>query len=112
VGMQAMEEVGPCQLAGIVYRCMWHALSCWNMRWWRRMNDTTMGLRVSSRYLCAFKWPTIKYNCVHCPQLMPAHTITPPPSWDTLFTTMTSAKPSPTWHHTRGLQLAYGGGLW
>jgi hypothetical protein len=25
-----------------------HALSCWNMRWWRPMNGTTMGLRISS----------------------------------------------------------------
>ena len=24
------------------------ALSCWNMRWWGRMNGTTMGLRISS----------------------------------------------------------------
>ena len=28
-------------------------LSCWNVRWWRRMNGTTMGLRISSRYLSA-----------------------------------------------------------
>jgi hypothetical protein len=35
------------------------ALSCWNMRWWRRMNDT-MGLRISSRYHCAFKLPPKK----------------------------------------------------
>ena len=24
------------------------ALSCWNMRWWRQMNGTTMGHRISS----------------------------------------------------------------
>ena len=35
-------------------------LSCWNMRWWLRMNGTTMGLRVSSRHICAFKLPSIK----------------------------------------------------
>ncbi len=43
------------------------ALSCCNMRWWSWMNGTTMGLRISSRYLCAFKMPSIKYTCVHCP---------------------------------------------
>ena len=42
-------------------------LSCWNMRWWKRMNGTTMGLRTSSRYLCAIKLPLIKRNCVCCP---------------------------------------------
>ncbi len=30
-----------------------HALSCYNMRWWSWMNGTTMGLRISSRYLCS-----------------------------------------------------------
>ena len=43
------------------------ALSCWNMRWWRQMNDTAMGLRISSQYLCTFKLPLIKCNCVRCP---------------------------------------------
>ncbi len=38
-----------------------------NMRWWLWMNGTTMGLRISSRYLCAFKMPSIKCTCVHCP---------------------------------------------
>ena len=42
------------------------ALSCWNMRWWQRMNGTTMGLKISSRYLCAFKLPLIKGNYVRC----------------------------------------------
>ncbi len=32
-----------------------HALSCCNMRRWSCMNDTTMGFRISSRYLCAFQ---------------------------------------------------------
>ena len=32
------------------------ALSCWNVRWWRRMNGTIMGLKISLRYLCAFKF--------------------------------------------------------
>ncbi len=43
------------------------ALSCCNMSWWSWMNGTTMGLRISSRYLCAFKMPSIKCTCVHCP---------------------------------------------
>ncbi len=43
-----------------------HALSCCNIRWWSWMNGTTMGLRISSRYLCAFKMPSIKCPCVHC----------------------------------------------
>ncbi len=42
-------------------------LSCCNMRWWSWMNGTTMGLRISSRYLCAFKMPSIKCTCVRCP---------------------------------------------
>ncbi len=43
------------------------ALSCCNMRWWSWMNGTTVGLRISSRYLCAFKIPSIKCTCVRCP---------------------------------------------
>ncbi len=43
------------------------ALSCCNMRWWSWMNGTTMGLRISSRYLCAFKMASIKCTCVCCP---------------------------------------------
>jgi hypothetical protein len=42
-------------------------LSCWNMRLWRRLNGTSMGHRISSRYLCAFQLPSIKCNRVHCP---------------------------------------------
>ncbi len=44
-----------------------HALSCCKMRWWSWMNGTTMSLRISSRYLCAFKMPSIKCTCVRCP---------------------------------------------
>ena len=40
---------------------------CWNMRWWRQRNGTTMGLRISSQYLCAFKLTSIKCNCVRFP---------------------------------------------
>ncbi len=43
------------------------ALSCCNMRWWSWMNSKTMSLRISSRYLCAFKMPSIKCTCVCCP---------------------------------------------
>ncbi len=42
-------------------------LSCCDMRWWPWMNGTTLGLRISSRYLCAFKMPSIKCTCVRCP---------------------------------------------
>ncbi len=38
-----------------------------NMRWWSWMNGTTMGLRISSQYLCAFKTPSIKCTFVRCP---------------------------------------------
>ncbi len=43
------------------------ALSCCNMRWWSWMNGTTMSLRISSRYLCAFKMASMKCTCVRCP---------------------------------------------
>ncbi len=43
------------------------AWSCCNMRWWSWMNGTTMGLRILSRSLCAFKMPSIKCTCVCCP---------------------------------------------
>lgn len=43
-----------------------------NMRWCLWKKDTTMGLRISSRHLCAFKTPSIKCTCVRC---MPAHTL-------------------------------------
>ncbi len=39
------------------------ALSRCNMMWWSWMNGTTMGLGISSRYLCVFKMPSIKYAC-------------------------------------------------
>ena len=43
-----------------------HALSCWNIWWWWRMNGMTMGLRILSRYLCASKLLMKKCNRVHC----------------------------------------------
>jgi hypothetical protein len=71
VSMQAMEELGHFQLPAssncVQILATWGCLlSCWNMRWWRWMNGTTMGLRSSSQYLCAFKLPSIKCACVHC----------------------------------------------
>ena len=54
-----------------------------------------MGFRFSSQYFCAFKLPSIKCSCVHCPYLITAHT--------TLFTMLTSANRLPTRCHTRGL---------
>ncbi len=65
-----------------------------------------MGLRISSRYLCAFKMPSIKCTCVHCPYHTPAHTITLPPPWATRSTTLTSANRLPTRRHTCRLPSA------
>ncbi len=76
------------------------ALSCCNMRGWSWMNDTTVGLQISSWYFCVFKMTSIKCICVHCPQHTPAHTITPPPPWATRSTMLTSANCSPTRRHT------------
>ncbi len=42
-------------------------LSCCDMRWCSWMNGTTMGLGISSQYLCAFKIPSIKCTCFRCP---------------------------------------------
>ncbi len=69
VSMLAMQELGCFQLPLIVQTlATWgRALSCCNMRWWSWMNGTTMGLRISSRYLCAFKIPSIKCTHVLCP---------------------------------------------
>ena len=44
------------------------------------VSGTTMGLRIPSRYLCAFKLASIGYICVHCSELMPGHNMTPPPA--------------------------------
>ena len=51
------------------------------------MNVTTMGLAVSLCILVASD---------RCPWLMPDRTITPPPTWGTLFTMLTSANHSST----------------
>jgi len=58
VSMLAMQELG-CFQELCTDPC--------NMRWWSWMNGTTMGLRILSRYLCAFKMPSIKWTCVLCP---------------------------------------------
>jgi hypothetical protein len=63
-----------------------HALSCWNMRWWRWMNGTTMGLRISSLYLC-IQIAINKMQLCLLSVAYAAHTITLLPPWDTLFTT-------------------------
>ncbi len=47
-------NMGPCIIM------LQHEVMSW-------MNGTTMGLRISSRYLCAFKMPSIKCTCVRCP---------------------------------------------
>ncbi len=52
-----------------------------------------LALRISSRYLCAFKMSSISIT-------LPAHTITPPPPWATRSTKLTSANRSPTQCHT------------
>ena len=69
VSMEIIEEQGHFQLPEIVYRSLRHGAVRYHVEtwWWRKMNGTTMGLRISSRYLCAFKLPSIKCNCVHCP---------------------------------------------
>ncbi len=41
-----------------------HALSCCNMRWWSWMNGTTLGLRISSRYLCAGSGSCVNENAL------------------------------------------------
>ncbi len=51
------------------------ALSCCNMRWWSWMNGTTMGLMISSWYLCAFKMPSIKSITYACPYHNPTTTM-------------------------------------
>ncbi len=47
----------------------YHAATWGDGRGW---NGTTMGLRISSRYLCAFKMPSIKCTRVRCPLHRPA----------------------------------------
>ena len=60
------------------------ALSCWALSCWKvtscwRTNGTTIGVRISSQYICPFKFPSMKCKRVLCPLVMPAHTMTPPP---------------------------------
>jgi hypothetical protein len=107
VGMQARTGTFSASRNCVQILATWgHALSCWNTRWWRLLNSTTMDLRISSWYLCGLKLSQIICNCVGCPLLMPALTITPTQLWCTLFTTLTLANPSPTWCHTRCLPSA------
>lgn len=68
----------------------WGCASCCNLRWCSWICDTTMGLKISSWYVCAFRMPSIKCTSVLCPWQTPAQTITPPPMWVTRSTTSTS----------------------
>ncbi len=65
VSMLAMQELSASRNCVQILATWGRALSCCNMRWWSWMNGTTMGLRISSRYLCAFKMPSIKCTCVN-----------------------------------------------
>jgi hypothetical protein len=58
-------------------------------------DGTTICLNISSRYLCAFKLPSIKMQLcsMSVAYAFPHHNPTPP--WGTLFTTLTSANHSP-----------------
>ncbi len=58
VSMLAMQELGCFQLPGILYIIMLQHEVMVVDEW------QTMGLRISSRYLCAFKMPSIKCTCV------------------------------------------------
>jgi hypothetical protein len=77
------------------------ALSCWNMRWWRQMTATTMILRISSLYLCAFKLPFYKIPLCSLFVAYACQYHNPTTQWSTL----TSENRSPTRHHTLGLML-------
>ncbi len=72
VSMLAMQELRSPHVSASrncvqILATLGRALSCCNMRRWSWMNGKTMGLRISSRYLCAFKMPSIKCTCVCCP---------------------------------------------
>ncbi len=70
VSMLAMQGLRCFQLSGIVYRSLQHGAVHYHAATWgdgRGMYGTAMGLRISSRYLCAFKMPSIKCTCVRCP---------------------------------------------
>ncbi len=59
VSMLAMQELGCFQLPGIVYSSLQHGA----VHYHALTHGTKMGLRISSRYLCAFKMPSIKCTC-------------------------------------------------
>ncbi len=70
VSMLAMQELGFFSASRNCVQILatWgHALPCCGMRWCSRMNGSTMGLRISSQYLCAFKIPSIKCTCFRSP---------------------------------------------
>jgi hypothetical protein len=67
--MQAIEELGYFQLPGIVCTGPCDMGQCIIVLKHEVMvvdEWQTMGLRISSQYLCAFKLPLIKCNCVCC----------------------------------------------
>ncbi len=49
----------PCNMGSCIIMLQ-HEVMSW-------MNGTTIGLRISSRYLCAIKMPSVKCTCVRCP---------------------------------------------
>ncbi len=65
----AMQELECFQLPEIVHRSLqheavhYHAATWGDGRGWMAQQY----LWISSRYLCAFKMPSIKCTCVHCP---------------------------------------------
>ncbi len=71
------------------------ALLCCNMKWWWRMNGTTMGHRFLSRYLC-IKIAINKMNLCSLSVAYGCPYYNPPPPWGTLFTTLVLANCSPT----------------
>ncbi len=103
--MLAMQELGCFQFPGIVYRSLQHGAVHYHAATWGDGRGR-MAQQWASWSVCAFKMPSIKCNCVRCPELTPAHTITPPPPWATRSTTLTSANRSPTRRHTRCLPPA------
>ncbi len=102
VGMLAMQELGCFQLPGIMYRSLQHGAVHYHAATWGDGRGWMAQQWASgSRHgISAFKMPSIKCTCARCPYHTPAHTITPPPTWATWSTTLTSTNRSPIQHHT------------
>ncbi len=77
VSTLAMQELGCFHLPGIVYRSLqhgavhYHAATWGDGRGWMAQQWAS-GPRHG---ICAFKMPSIKCPCVHCPYNTPAHTM-------------------------------------